>query len=384
MSPSDDRNVQVGQRRNRNLRLIGFVGGDEGNLLAIWRPCGHVLITYFARTRGETPCSRTVSSIDDPQSRCVDLRITALTADGVAVDHRIAVRRKRDLYQAGAEGGTVRFIQPQPSLTDYSGYARAGVSTTANGAPSYETGVAFGGPIIQDELGFRISVWHRRDGGYIDHDSAIPGGAQYDNSNWSDSDVIRMALTAAPTDSLKITPSMYYQHIYYNDVPTFDPAGSPVPGDVFTQNWASLNPTYSNVGDGRLVFQGLQLQPSSDQLYLPALKIQQHFDAVDFTSSTSYLYRRYAAQQDFTTLVPVIIGLPWPTTANAAATSFTPSNQNVFTQELRAQSAESDRRLQWTFGLFYTKSRQESSQLVWSPYLTTQLAGTNLLPGNIP
>jgi iron complex outermembrane receptor protein len=284
------------------------------------------------------------------------------------------------LFGAGAEGGIIRFIQPQPSLTEFSGNARAGVAGTDNGGLSYETGVAFGGPIIQDELGFRISAWHRRDGGYIDHDSAILGGAQYSNSNWSDSDVLRAALTFAPTASLKITPSFYYQHKYFKDVPTFDPAGSNDPGDTFSQNWHSLNPTYSNVGDGRLVFQGLLLQPSSDQLSLPSLKGELNLGTVSLTSSTSYLYRRYTAQQDFTTVMPVIIGLPWPLTASAAANSFTPSYQNIFTQELRAQSTDSDQRLQWTLGLFYTKSRQQSYQRVWSPYWPTQVQAATGMP----
>jgi iron complex outermembrane receptor protein len=297
------------------------------------------------------------------------------------------------LFGAGAEGGTIRFIQPQPSLTKFSGYTRAGVATTDSGGPSYEVGGAFGGPIVQDELGFRVSVWHQREGGYIQHDSAIPGGAQYNNSGWSDRDVVRAALTLAPTGSLRITPSVYYQHIFWNDVPTFDPASSPVPGDTMTANWHSLNPTYSNVDSGRLAFQGLLLQPSSDQLYLPSLKIEQSFSEVDLTSSTSYMYRRYAAQQDFTTVNPVIVGLPWPQTADAASISYTPSYQNVFTQEVRAQSADRSRRLQWTFGLFYTESRQTGYQLVYSPFWPTQILqafgkpieqafGQPLLPGN--
>jgi outer membrane receptor protein involved in Fe transport len=68
------------------------------------------------------------------------------------------------LFGAGAEGGTIRFVQPQPSLTEYSGFARAGVAGTDGGGPSYEVGAALGGPIIQDELGFRVSAWHDREG----------------------------------------------------------------------------------------------------------------------------------------------------------------------------------------------------------------------------
>jgi iron complex outermembrane receptor protein len=295
------------------------------------------------------------------------------------------------LFGAGAEGGTIRFIQPQPSLTVYSGYARAGLATTDGGGPSYEYGAAVGGPIIQDELGFRVSAWHDRQGGYIDHESAIPGGADYNDSGYRDADVLRAALTLSPIASLKITPSMFYQHIYWNDVPTVDPGSSSYP-DTMTANWKLLNPTLSNVAGGRLAFQGLLLQPSDDQIYLPSLKIQEDLPGVSFTSSTSYLYRRYNAQQDFTTVMPVIIGLPWPTTERAAADSFTPAYLNVFAQELRATSATADQRLQWTFGLFYNESRQTGYQWVVSPYWPTQILqafgktiteqfGQPLLPG---
>ena len=69
------------------------------------------------------------------------------------------------LFGAGSEGGTVRYITPQPSLTTYSGYAHSEVADTQHGAPSYEFGAAAGGPIVEDKLGFRISAWVRRDGG---------------------------------------------------------------------------------------------------------------------------------------------------------------------------------------------------------------------------
>ena len=296
------------------------------------------------------------------------------------------------LFGAGAEGGIIRFIQPEPSLTQYNSYARAGIGTTDSGGPSYEIGAAIGGPIIQDALGFRVSAYHRRDGGYIEHDSAIPGGVSYNDSAYHDSDVLRAALTFAPIYSLKITPSMFYQHVFWNDVPTFDP-GSRTSPDVMTQNWSSLNPTFSNVAAGRLAFQGLLLQPSTDSLYLPSLKIDWQGPHVDLISTTSYLYRTYNAQQDFTTVTPVIIGLPWPLTSEAAAVSRTPATLNVFAQELRATSTDTDSHLQWTFGLFYNKSRQVAYQWVVAPDWPTQILqafgmpieqafGQPLLPGD--
>ncbi|WP_395672043.1 TonB-dependent receptor, partial [Phenylobacterium sp.] len=72
------------------------------------------------------------------------------------------------LFGSGSEGGTVRFIQPSPSLERYSTYARAEVAATPHADESYEGGVAVGGPIVQDKLGFRVSAFYRREGGWID------------------------------------------------------------------------------------------------------------------------------------------------------------------------------------------------------------------------
>src|ERR1700676_189488 len=72
------------------------------------------------------------------------------------------------LFGAGSEGGTVRYITAQPSLIAFSAYAHSALAFTVHGDPSCEFGAATAGPIIQDQLGFRISAWGRRDGGYID------------------------------------------------------------------------------------------------------------------------------------------------------------------------------------------------------------------------
>src|SRR5208283_42761 len=72
------------------------------------------------------------------------------------------------LFGSGSEGGTVRYILTQPSLTKDSTYVKSEVSFTERGDPSYEAGVAQGGPIIDGVLGFRVSAWYRRDGGWID------------------------------------------------------------------------------------------------------------------------------------------------------------------------------------------------------------------------
>src|SRR5439155_10196611 len=72
------------------------------------------------------------------------------------------------LFGAGSEGGTVRYLTTQPSLTKTSIYSRAEFSSTQGGDPSYEAGFAAGGPLVAGKLAARASFWFRQDGGWID------------------------------------------------------------------------------------------------------------------------------------------------------------------------------------------------------------------------
>src|SRR6201998_102385 len=76
-------------------------------------------------------------------------------------------RPQGTLCGSGSEGGTVRYILTQPSVTSSSTYVRSELSFTRYGQPSYEGGVAYGAPIVDGTLGFRASVWYREDGGWI-------------------------------------------------------------------------------------------------------------------------------------------------------------------------------------------------------------------------
>src|SRR5262249_16738355 len=114
------------------------------------------------------------------------------------------------LFGAGAEGGVVRFLTVQPSLKQYSGYSRAEASVTDHGTPSGEFGAAFGGPIVNDVLGFRVSAWDRHDGGYVNRQS-WSGNSNESKPDWSNTKVLRAALAYAPTHGLTITPSIQFQ-----------------------------------------------------------------------------------------------------------------------------------------------------------------------------
>src|SRR5262249_30355324 len=118
------------------------------------------------------------------------------------------------LFGASAMGGAIRFITPQPSLTSSSGFAKAQSSFTDRGDPGYDVGVAYGAPLVQDKLGFRLSAWYQSVGGFVDEEDPYTGQIVRKNINSSDSYVVRPAFSWAPSDALTITPAAYLQHIH--------------------------------------------------------------------------------------------------------------------------------------------------------------------------
>src|SRR6202051_1021889 len=102
------------------------------------------------------------------------------------------------LFGAGSEGGTVRYIMTQPSVTKESSYAKGELSFTQYGEPSYEAGLAHGGPIIDGVLGFRASAWYRKDGGWIDRVDPTTRAVVDKNANREESLVLRLAALWQP------------------------------------------------------------------------------------------------------------------------------------------------------------------------------------------
>jgi outer membrane receptor protein involved in Fe transport len=110
------------------------------------------------------------------------------------------------LFGGGSEGGTIRYIQPAPSLTRYSSYARGQVSKAKGGDTSYEAGVAVGGPLIQDKLGFRASVFARNQGGFVDLVDPLTKKVWAHNSGGEGKvRMMRAALAWAPNDRSRVT-----------------------------------------------------------------------------------------------------------------------------------------------------------------------------------
>ncbi len=121
------------------------------------------------------------------------------------------------LFGGSSMGGTVRFITPAPSLTRTSGYVRAQTSQIKGGNLGYEGGIAVGGPIVEDKLGFRVSAFHRKQAGWVDAVDPHTRTVFAKNNNWLRQDVFRGQLLWRPTEKLSILGSVYAAQEKQND-----------------------------------------------------------------------------------------------------------------------------------------------------------------------
>ncbi len=274
------------------------------------------------------------------------------------------------LFGAGSEGGTVRYITVQPSLSKTSVNARAEASFNPGGEASYEAGYAVGGPLIEGKLGARISVWHRHDGGWVDRvDAYDPTTVLDKHANRTDTDLIRLAAVWSPNDNWTITPSLYYQDRQANDVTNYWTLYS----DPSAHRFVSANPT---------------TRSSPDKFYLPALKIEADLGAVRFISNTSYYKRDEATGYDGTLynlgFYQSLLGLeagsllldqngvhPLTPGLNYRAPATINNGQRNFVQEIRLQSNDPNSKLFWTAGLFYGSNKQDYLEQLQDPQLGT-------------
>jgi iron complex outermembrane receptor protein len=354
--------------------------------------------------------------IDDTPVQVRNLGLNANNTLPAVFDlQRVEVLRgpQGTLFGAGSEGGTIRYITTQPSLTTFSAMAHAETAYTEDGAPSFELGGAMGGPIVDDKLGFRLSVWGRRDGGWIDRVDYRTLGVTDPNANRSDTFTARGALTWAPTDKLSITPGIAYQQRYQHN---------------YDYYWVGI----SDPSAGQFRSGTPDRQPDGDRFYMPTLKVEWDPGPVKVIADTSYYDRKERVGGYSGTLYNLsyfqdiasgaTYGYPSdpngnacrPTNPNCQATTnflnargvnlpgfpdyvatnrITNAQQN-FTQEIRVQSNDPSARFQWTAGAFYAFDRQQSNEQIFDPELPTltrliwnegmnRAWGEELLPGGV-
>lgn len=296
------------------------------------------------------------------------------------------------LFGAGSEGGTVRYILTPPSDTQESTYARSEISYTEGGANNYEAGIAHGGPIIDNELGFRVSAWFRQDGGWVDRYDPYTGTVVDPNTNRQGTLVLRAALLWQPESNLTITPDVLYQDRKRHDVESY--------WSVFS------DPAANQYGTGRVT---PTIEP--DRYYLPSLKVQYDMGKVQLISDTSYYNRRDLSGYDGTTYTLSYFQTVMP--GSAANPGYPPSSpyypllnntgihvppaldgysqpayitnwQQNFIQEVRLQSNDPSSPLTWTAGIYFETDHAFSSEELRIASLAEETLADEILFGAPP
>jgi iron complex outermembrane receptor protein len=288
------------------------------------------------------------------------------------------------LFGAGAEGGAVRYILTQPSLTASSTYVRSEANYTQYAQPSYELGIAHGQPLVDGKFGWRASAWYRYDGGWVDRVDPTTGAVLAHNVDYHQTLVLRLAGLWQPAEAVTVAPSMLYQNRQQHDAQTYWPA-------------------YSNPGAWQFNTATPERIPDPDHYYLPALKVQWDLGHSAIISNTSYFYRKgftgyqgtvydlafYQSQgwpnnpsfgipagltglgcgATSATLVPPCswyplldasgIHLPVGFT-NEQTPNLITNTQQSYVQELRWQSTDNAARLRWTLGTFWQLAKERS------------------------
>ena len=287
------------------------------------------------------------------------------------------------LFGAGSEGGTVRFLQTGPSLSDWTTYDRAEVSHTENGAPSYEIGSAVGGPIVDGRIGFRASVYYRKDGGFIDAVNGTstvldPTGSLYgksvdftptstyqNNINWSTTLSGRVALKFAVTDELEITPSVTFQRRHDND----GQGNNYVLSESNANDEQYARPFYvagNPATDSAIAPMTVpNNQQGDDTFTLSQVHLNWALGAVQLVSNSSFFSRASTQWYDYTRgyidqysydQSPTYPEAGWKAMADYI------NSQHNFVQELRLQSSDPTSRFNWVAGLFYNHNEQEAGE----------------------
>ncbi len=251
------------------------------------------------------------------------------------------------LYGASSMGGLVSYVYRNPSLTTYQGVAESEVSSTDGGGTNYVVRAAIGGPIVIDKLGFRVSVSHQDDAGYVDNSRL-----RLKNINDLQLTNVRGALLFQPTERLRIQLSGIYQDL--------DRGSS----DGVLYNRTTAKPAAGGLDQGMA-----RTEPTSLKFGQGALSIDYDLSWATLSSITAYQRVSLFQDPDFTDTptgfalsMPALLGLngvPGAATTDIRVNADTKKT----TQELRLTSP-SGQRFSWLVGFFFDDESSTNRQTV--------------------
>jgi len=325
------------------------------------------------------------------------------------------------LYGGSSEGGTVRFITPTPSLTEFSGYARAQAEDTRYGAPGYLYGAAAGGPIVDNRLGLRVSIVNHKTGGWLDvynpYTTGVAAGAMIaGNDNWSEEFAARTSLLWQITDNSTLQINYYHHQNYLNATlggptkplggqtfttpqscfntaaakvgggappkATCPAAGAALPAGVYEQPAQTTGPfPFLNGTDAVVVGNSYLNYPPSSQLtkmQVPSVTFTANFGRTQFKSISSYVRndtdanyidRNVGGRALRVTQYPGAADYPLnPGNPDYTGIAVAGNDGNTVSQEFRfSNPGSADSRWSWIGGLYYSRSRLSTSYDLFTP-----------------
>jgi outer membrane receptor protein involved in Fe transport len=184
------------------------------------------------------------------------------------------------LYGASSLGGTIRFVTPQPDMTQYFGSLSQDVSGTYRGGLNYIDKAIANIPLVPDKLALRASVGYSRDSGWINQypalDANSSGSPLRNGVNHEEAFSTHETLKWIVNDDLVVTPSLFYQKDSTGDNSAFYPSSG-----LYNQ-------------DKEVVEYG------HDQLFVPSITAVDNLGFADLTSVTGFFWRQFYRQQDGT------------------------------------------------------------------------------------
>ena len=287
------------------------------------------------------------------------------------------------LFGGSSEGGAIRFISPEPSLTNTTVSGRAEVAMTEGGAPTFEAGVAVGVPLIEDKLGLRVSTIIRRNGGWIDRVDPVTLAIKDKNINSQQLGAMRFQLLYAPSAAVRMKLGLYASFtdvddadIFNTDVPVVTvPQRSYTAGGIYTTNPATIAYTVpahtypaENFGTDKVATYGPN--SSSNKLMVPSFTVDINAGPVSLKSITSFIYDRNNGRvdQSIGQMSPIQgVSLPYfylSPGVNSTYFNFS-NNRNGITQEVRASTNNTDTLISAVGGIFFSRFTNQISAITY-------------------
>lgn len=259
------------------------------------------------------------------------------------------------LYGSSSMGGALRILTAQPDPTAFSMKAQAGASTMSGGGAGYLMKSAVNLPLA-DNVAVRMVAGYEHIGGYIDRVQPgdysverpdLPVAARHIN----DADLTsgRILGLWQPTDTFTVKPSLLFAQIDAdNNSNTF----SNLPRH-------SIAATYDT--------------PSKSRLVVGNLVLEKDFAFAQLLSSTSLLSRDIDSEDDYSLLSANLApAFGVSETLNYPTQHVLESHNDGFIQELRLTST-GEGRLRWVAGLYFSRFKQRSLELINSPVFATEI-----------